>query len=201
MTVSRSSASRVVADLGPQVLDDPFRLGPGGADRLVAFAPRPAPFLLRGAERLGRPELGRARPVERLAGRALGRLERRERRLERLLRLGQAGAGVVDDVLGQPEPLGDRERLAAAGQADRQAVGRRQRLEVEFDRGVARLRRRVGVGLELGVVRRRGDERAGPDEVVEQRLGQRGALGRVGARRRARRAGRACPARPPRRSG
>ena len=81
---------------------------------------------------------------------------------------------------GQPEPLGDRERLAAARQADRQAVGRRQRLEVELDRGVARARRRVGVGLELGVVGRRRDERAGPDEVVEQRLGQRRALGRVG---------------------
>ena len=96
------------------------------------------------------------------------------------MRLGQARPRVVDDLLGQAEPLGDRERLAPAGQPDRQAVGRRQRLEVEFDRGVARAGRGVGVGLELGVVRRRRDQRAGPDEVVEQRLGERRALGRVG---------------------
>ena len=82
---------------------------------------------------------------------------------------------------GQPEPLGDGEGLAAAGQADGQPVGRRQRVEVELDRGVARPRRRVGVGLELGVVGRRRDDRPGPDEVVEQRLGERRALGRVRA--------------------
>ena len=81
----------------------------------------------------------------------------------------------------QAQPLGDREGLAAAGQADRQLVRGRQRLEVELHRGVAGPGRRVGVGLELGVVGRRGDDRAGPDEVVEQRLGEGRALGRVRA--------------------
>ncbi len=38
----------------------------------------------------------------------------------------------------QPQALGDGEGLAAAGQADGQAIGRGQRLEVELDRGVAR---------------------------------------------------------------
>ncbi len=124
-------------------------------------------------------ELGGPRPVERIAGGPLGGLDRGQGRLERALRLGQPRAGVGDDGLGQPEPLGDREGLAAARQADRQAVGRRQRLEVELDGGVARPGRRVGVGLELRVVGRRRDQRAGPDEVVEQRLGERRALGRI----------------------
>ena len=93
----------------------------------------------------------------------------------------QARAGVGDDAGVEAEPLGDRERLAAARQPDREPVRRRERLEVELDRRVAGPVGRVGVRLELGVVGRRGDERAGPDEVVEQRLGQRRALGRVGA--------------------
>ena len=131
-------------------------------------------------EGLGRAQLGRPGAIERVAGRALGRLDRRQGRLERALRLGQPRAGVGDDRLGQAEPLGDREGLAAARQADRQPVRRRQRLEVELDRGVARPRRRVGVRLQLGVMGRRRDERAGPDEVVEEGLGERRALGRVG---------------------
>ena len=96
------------------------------------------------AQRLGRARLGGPGPLERLARLALGLADRGERRLERALRLGQARAGVGDDRLRQPEPLGDRERLAAAGQPDRQPVGRRQRLEVELDRRVARRRASCG---------------------------------------------------------
>ena len=68
----------------------------------------------------------------------------------------------VDDRLGQAEALGDRERLAAARQADGQPVGRRQRVEVELDRGVAGTGRRVGVRLQLGVVGRRRDDAPRP---------------------------------------
>ena len=107
--------------------------------------------------------------------------DRRERRLERLLVLREPAARVGDDRLGQAEPLGDRERLAAAREADRQAVGRRQRLEVELDRGVARRGGLVRVDLDLGVVRGRRHEGARADEVVEQRLRERRALRRVGA--------------------
>ena len=60
---------------------------------------------------------------------------------------------------------------------------------------------RVGVGLELGVVGRGRDERAGPDEVVEQRLGERRALGRVGAGAELVEQDERARARPPRRSG
>ena len=102
---------------------------------------------------------------------------------------------------GQAEAFGDREGLAAARQADPEVVRRRERLEVELDRRVADLRRRVGVDLELGVVGRRGHQRAGAQEVVEERLGERRPLGRDRSRRRARRAGRAWPGRRPRRSG
>ena len=122
-----------------QVLHDPLRLGAGRPDRLVAFAAGAAALLLGGPHRLGRAQLGDPGPLERLARLALGRLDRGEGRLERALRLGQSRARVGDDRLGQPEALGDRERLAAARQADRQPVGRRQRVEVELDRGVARL--------------------------------------------------------------
>ena len=188
-------------DLGPQVVDDPFGLVPGRPDRLLAFAAGAAALLLRGVQRLGRPQLGGPGAIERLAGRPLGRLERGQRRLERLLRFGQPRSGVVDDLLRQAEPLGDGEGLAATRQPDRQPVGRRQRLEVEFDRGVARLGRRVGVGLQLGVVRRRGDQGAGPDEVVEEGLRQGGALGRVGPGAQLVEQDERARVRPPRRSG
>ena len=125
------------ADLVAQALDDPLRLCPGRPDGLVAFAPRPTPLLLGEPQRVGGAYVGGARPVERGVRLAFGRLDRRQGRLERPLGLGQSRAGVVDDLLRQAEPLGDRERLAPAGQADRQSVRRRQRLEVELDRGVA----------------------------------------------------------------
>ena len=83
---------------------------------------------------------------------------------------------------GQPEPLGDGEGLAAAGQADPEVIGRRERLEVELDGGVPHVGGRVGVDLQLGVVGGGGHQRAGPQEVVEQGLGQGRALGRVRAR-------------------
>ena len=182
VTVSRSSARRVSRELRPQVLHDAIGLQAGGANVLVPFAPGLATLLRRGSQRVGGPGLGREGAVERLTRLTLGRLDRGERRLERALRLGQARSGVVDDGFGKPEPLGDREGLAAAGQADREAIGRRQRLDVELDGGVARAGRRVGVGLELGVVGRGRDDGPGPDEVVEQRLGEGRALGRIGPR-------------------
>ena len=154
------------------------RSGPRGPPRRARAAPVAAPPAAACSASAARSSAARARSSASLVSPSVARIDG-ERRLERALRLGQPRAGVVDDRLGQAEPLGDRERLAAAGQADRQAVGRRQRLEVELDRGVARARRRVRVRLELGVVGRGRDERAGPDEMVEQRLGQRRALGRV----------------------
>ena len=180
MTVSRSSASRLVRTSVRRSSTIRSASSAGGPDRVVALLPGAAPLLLGDAQRLGRAQLGGSRAVERLAGLALGRLDRGQGRLERALRLGQARPGVGDDRLREPEPLGDREGLAPAGQPDGQAVGRRQRLEVELDRGVACLRRGVGIGLELGVVGRRRDQGARPDEVVEKGLGQRRALGRVG---------------------
>ena len=100
------------------------------------------------------------RPLHGPGDLALLLADRRERGLERLLVLGEPAAGVGDDGRRQPQALGDRERLAAARQADREAVGRRQRLEVELDRRVARGGRLVRVDLDLRVVRGRGDQRA-----------------------------------------
>ena len=183
MTVSRSSARRV----SPR----PRRAGPRTTRSASSRAARTASSRSRRARRrsssavrsasAARSSAARA-PVERLARLALGRLDRRQGRLERALRLGQPRPGV-----GRRSPSGRPSRSAIANAwlpPGRPIVSRYvglQRLEVELDRGVAGARRRVGVGLELGVVGRRGDERPGPDEVVEQRLGERRALGRVGA--------------------
>ena len=201
VTVSRSSAWRVARTSSRRRVDEPLGLGPGRPDRLVPLAPRAAALLVGGPQGLGRARLGGPRPVERLARLALGLADPGERLLERALVLGQARAGVGDDPGVEPEPLGDRERLAAAGQPDRQLVGRRERLEVELDRGVPGAAGRVGVGLELGVVGRRRDERAGLDEVVEEGLGERRALGRVGAGAELVEEDERARARPPRRSG
>ena len=51
--------------------------------------------------------------------------------------------------LGQTEALGDGERLAPARQPDREPIGRRQRLKVELDRGIARRGDRCGLRLQL----------------------------------------------------
>ncbi len=166
-------------DLAAQVLDDPLRLGAGRTHSLVALAPCSTPFLLCVVERLRGTQLGRSRAVERLAGSALCRADRGEGRLERPLRFGQPRAGVVDDDIRQAEALSDGERLAATRQADRQPVGRAERVEVELDRCVAGSGRGMRIRLELRVVGRRRDQGAGPDEMVEQGLRERRALGRV----------------------
>ena len=116
---------------------EPLGIGSGGRDRRLPVGPGPGAFLLGGPQRLDGPCLGRAGPLERVGRLCLGLLDRGEGRLEVALRLGQARAGVGDDRLGQAEALGDGERLAAAGQADREPIRRRERLEVELDRRVA----------------------------------------------------------------
>ena len=145
MTVSRSSASRVVRTSVAQVVDDPLRLGAGGADRLVALPPGAAPLLLRRRaaprSRAARPT--RARSSASLVSPSVARIEASVASNERCVSVRRERASATI-ALGQAEPLGDRERLAAARQPDRQAVGRRQRLEVELDRGVARRRASCG---------------------------------------------------------
>ena len=168
-------------DLVTELVDETFRLRAGCPNGLVAFATCAATFLLGHPQGVGGACLGGPRALEGVARRALGFPDRGEGRLERALRLGQARPGVGHDRVRQPEPFGDRERLAAAGQPDRQPVRRRQGLEVELDCGVPCPGRGVGIRLQLGVVGRGGDERARGDEVVEQRLGERRALGRVRA--------------------
>ena len=180
VTVSRSSASRVV--LTSVRRSSTIRSASARAARTASSRSRRARRRSSWAAwsaSVARSSAARARSSASLVAPSVARIDARVASNERC-DLGQPRAGVGDDRLGQAESLGDGERLAAAGQPDRQAVRRRQRLEVEFDRGVARPRRRVRVGLELGVVGRRRDERAGPDEVVEQRLGERRAFGRVG---------------------
>ena len=168
-------------DLTADARHEPLRFRACLHDGRLAVAPGAGALFLGVAQRLDGPCLGQAGAFERVGGLALGLPDRGQGRLEVPLRLGQPRAGVGHDLLGQAEPLGDRERLAPAGQADRQAIGRRERLEIELDRRVACPVGRVGVRLQLGVVGRGCDERAGPDEVVEECLGQGGTLGRVRA--------------------
>ena len=113
-------------DLVAEVGDEPLRLGPGGADRARRAraarggAPR-RPSRRASAARARPPGPARAprssRPRSRGSGRASPRTPAGSR--DRRDRASATIAGV------EPEPLGDRERLAAAGQADRQPVRRR----------------------------------------------------------------------------
>ena len=137
MTVSRSSARRVAPDLVAQLGDEPLGLGPRGPDRLVPLAPG-APALLLGRRSASTARsLGRPGPLERLGRLALGsRIDASVASNVRCVSVSRERASATIAVR-QPEPLGDRERLAAAGQADRQPVGRAERLEVELDRRVA----------------------------------------------------------------
>ena len=169
------------ADLGAQVIHEALRLRPRGGDRRLTLAPCAAPLLLGDPLGLRRLDLRGSRPVEHRPGLHVRRADRRERLLEGDLALGQPAAGIRDDRRRQAEPLGNRERLAPAGQPDPEAIRGAERLQVELDGGIADAGRRVGVHLELRVVGRRRDEGARAQEVVEERLGQRGALGGVGA--------------------
>ena len=90
-------------------------------------------------------------------------------------------ARIGQDRLRKAEPIGDREGLALAGEADRQPIGRPQGADVELDGGIRHAGVLGGEGLQLGVVRRRRDHRAGVEQPADDRHGQGGALGRIGA--------------------
>ena len=95
--------------------------------------------------------------------------------------LGEAFAGSGDNLFGQAEALGNGQRVGDPRQADDQAVGGAQGLNVKFHAGVDDARTLEGVGFQFGVVG--GDE--GSDAPVKQ-MGQDGtgegrAFLRVGA--------------------
>jgi hypothetical protein len=73
-------------------------------------------------------------------------------------------ARLIDDCLRHAKPARDLERVAAAGEPDREVVRRRKRLDVELDRGVRHAVGCVRERLALPVVRR--SDRQGAD--VEQ---------------------------------
>jgi len=63
------------------------------------------------------------------------------------------GARRLDDLTGQPQPLGNCQRIRAPRQANRQMIGRPQRLQVELQAGIDHPHRVVGIGLQFGVMR------------------------------------------------
>ena len=161
VSVSRASAPRISATSASIAPIDRSAWRRASARTALPLRPRTPSLLLGLVERRPRLPLGLARARLGLADARPGVADRGQRGLELLLGARQPGARVRDELGGEPEPLGDRERLARAGQADREPVGRRERGDVELDRGVAGLGRVVGVRLELGVVGRR-DRRARP---------------------------------------
>ena len=182
VTVSALQRAARRPDLVADRLDEPLRLGrgpPATASSRSRRARRRSSSAVRRAS-AARASAARARSSASLVSPSVSRIRASVSSKARWFSDSRERASATIAAV-EAEPLGDRERLAAARQPDRQAVRRRERLEVELDRGVPRAAGRVGVGLQLGVVGRRGDERAGPDEVVEERLGERRALGRVGA--------------------
>ena len=123
-------------DLVADRLDELFRLGASGPDRLVAFPACAAALLVGRPQGIRRAGLGGPRPLERLAGLALGFADRASVSSKARWFSDSRDRASATIVRGEPEPLGDRECLAAARQPDRQPVRRRERLEVELDRGV-----------------------------------------------------------------
>ena len=109
--------------LGPQVGHDPLRLGARGADRLVALLAGAPPLLLGGPQRLGRPQLGVPRPVQRLARLALGRPDRGQGRLERALR-SRSAASARRSRSPRAGPAARRSRTPGCRPAGRSSAGR-----------------------------------------------------------------------------
>ena len=97
----------------------------------------------------------------------LGRRDRGQRLLHRGMLGRDALARISQDRRWQAETLGDGERLALAGKADRQAERRAQRGHVELDRGVADAGMLSGKRLQLGVVGGGGHHRAGVEQPAE----------------------------------
>jgi hypothetical protein len=129
--------------------------------RPFTLAPRCSTLLFRLAVSLARSLFGNCRAIESVGRRGLCGLDRGQRLLELLLGHGQARSGIGHQLRAQAQALGDLERVARAGQADRQVVSRTQRVEVELHRRIAHFGGVVGVCLQLGVVRGRGNQCAG----------------------------------------
>src|SRR2546423_9298852 len=79
----------------------------------------------------------------------------------------------------QPETLGDRESVRRARQSDPQTEGRSQRVRVELHARVADAGCVEREGLQLWVVRRRGDEYATLEQRFEHSHRERCALVRI----------------------
>jgi hypothetical protein len=90
--------------------------------------------------------------------------------------------GVPDDRGGHPEALGDGEGVAPSGQADHEPIRWAQALGVELDGSVLHARRRVGEGLQLGVVRGGNRVDARVHQMLQDGAGEGGPLLRVSAR-------------------
>src|SRR5919201_1543649 len=116
------------------------------------------PAVVRGAPRLSRELLALEREASAFGLRLV------ERPLERAVQLGEVALSLVEYGPVEAEPLGDRERLARAGESDAQAVRRPQRRGVELDSRFARAGRRECERFQLGIVRRRRNEDVPPQQ-------------------------------------
>src|SRR5258706_241156 len=87
--------------------------------------------------------------------------------LERAMELGEVRLGAIEDAVVEPEARGDREGVRRAGQTDVHPIRGTESLGIELDTGVHHAGRAERECLQLGVVRRRGDEDAAREERLE----------------------------------
>ena len=93
----------------------------------------------------------------------------------------EQGGGAVEDALGHAHPCGDRRRGRGARRADTHPIRRGQCLGVELDARVLEAIVDLGHLLQQVIVGRRDDAGTVVGEGFERGLGDRGALGGVGA--------------------
>ena len=93
-----------------------------------------------------------------------------------------AGGGLLDDLLGQAQPLRDGEGVGLAGDSYKEPVGGGQGVHVELAGGVLHPRSGHGVHLQLGVVGGGGHQGPHLPGAVDDGGGQGRALDGVGAR-------------------
>ena len=109
-------------------------------------------------------------------------LETPEHRIEFHGVLGDQVPGSREQISREAEPRRNRQRIAPAGAADLQPVGRRQRLRFELHGSVQHAFGSLREHLERVMVRRHDDPAAPGDELVQQGDAQRGPLGWVRTR-------------------
>ena len=157
-------------------------LGARAAKRPLRLVADPVGLALRPGCRVGRVGRGDPRLFERRAELGALSLRLEQGALERAMELGEVRVRASQNALVQTQALGDGEGVGCARQSDMESERRTKGVRIELHARVAHSRRVEREGLQLRVVRRRGDEDAALEQRFEHGHRERRTFVRIGSR-------------------